>query len=92
MGGGDHGYLGLVLTNAEYATVTATTFLPPTYPATLTILTGPDQVQALNIREIHKDAKNAYYECKDAKKALQRHVQEAIEDKYLESLVEKTQN
>ena len=88
MGGEDRGYLGLVLTNAEYATVTATPFVPPPYPATLTIPAGTDQVQALNHREIHKDAKNAYYECKNVEKALQRHVQDAIEDKYLESLVD----
>ena len=56
--GGDHGYLGLVLTDAKYSTVTATPFVPPTYLATLKIPTGTDQVQALNLREIHKDAKN----------------------------------
>ena len=37
LGGGDHGYLGLVITNAEYTTVTATPFVPPTYHVTLTI-------------------------------------------------------
>ena len=74
LGGGDHGYLGLVLTDAEYATVTATPFVPPTYPATLKISTSTDQVQALNLWEIHKDAKNAYDECKNVEKALQRHV------------------
>ena len=37
LGGGDHGYLGLVLSTAEYATVSATPFTAPTYPATLTI-------------------------------------------------------
>ena len=89
LGGGDHWYLGLVLTNAKYATVTATLFVPPTYPASLTIPTGTDKVQALNLREIHKDAKNAYYERKNVERALQRHVQDAIEDKYLESLVDK---
>ena len=89
LGGGDHGYLGFVLTDAEYATVTSTPFVLPTYPATLTIPTGTDQVQALILQEIHKDAKNAYYECKNVEKALQRHVQDAIEDKYLESLVDK---
>ena len=89
LGGGDHGYLGLVLTDAKYATVTATPFVPPTYPATLTIPTGTDQVRALNLREIHKDAKSAYYKCKNVEKALQRHVQDVIEEKYLESLVDK---
>ena len=46
-----------------------------------------DQVQALNLREQYKDAKRAYYECKNVEKALQRHIQDAIEDKYPESLV-----
>ena len=46
-------------------------------------------MQGLNLWEIHKDAKNAYYECKTEEKALQRHVQDAIEDKYLELLVDK---
>ena len=87
LGGGDHGYLGLVITDAKYTTVTATPIVPPTYPATLTITAVTDQVQALNLWEIHKDTKNAYYECKNIKKALQRHVQDAIEDKYLKSLV-----
>ena len=53
----DHGYLGLVLTDAEYATVMATPFVPPTYPATLTTPTGTDQVKALNLQEIHKERK-----------------------------------
>ena len=59
------------------------------YPVTLTIPTGTDQVQALKLQEIHKDTKNAYCECKNVEKSLQRHVQDAIEDKYLESLVDK---
>ena len=32
--------------------------------------------------------KRAYYECKNVEKALQRHIQDAIEDKYLESLID----
>ena len=37
LGGGDHGYLGLVLTNPEYAAVSQTAFQAPKYPAALTI-------------------------------------------------------
>ena len=77
-----------MLTNAEYSTVTATPFVPPLYPAKLTITAGMDQVQALNLREIHIEGENVYYECKNVKKDLQRHVQDAVEGKYLESLVD----
>ena len=88
LGGGDHGYLGLVLTNGEYATVSTTAFTAPVYPGALTIPAGTDQVQALNLREQHKEEKRTYYECKNIEKALQRHIQDAIEDKYLESFVD----
>ena len=47
-----------MLNDAKYTTFTATPFVPPTYPATLTISTGTDQVQGLNLQEIHKYAKN----------------------------------
>ena len=88
LGGGDHGFLGLVLTDVEYATVSSTAFTAPAFPAPLTIPTGTDQVTALNLREMHKEQKRAYYECKNVEKALQRHIQDAIEDKYLKSLID----
>ena len=87
LGGGDHGHLGLVLDDPEYAAISATAFTAPPYPATLTIPTTVTQVEALNLREAHREAKRAYYECKNVEKALQRHIQDAIEDKYLETLV-----
>ena len=89
LGGGDHGYLGLVLTDVEYASITPTppVFVPPPYPPALVILAGTDPVAALTIREQHKHEKREYYECKNVEKALQRHVQDAIEEKFLESLV-----
>ena len=39
LGGGDHGYLGLVLTNAEYTSITPRppAFVPPNYPPNLVI-------------------------------------------------------
>ena len=88
LGGRDHRYLGLVLTDVEYTTNVNTLFVAPTFPTTLTIPAWSDQVTALNLREQHKDKKHAYYECKNIEKALQRHIQDAIKDKYLELLVD----
>ena len=53
LGGGDHGYLGLVLTNMEYASIqpTPTPFLAPVYPAALNIVAGTDPVVALSMKE-----------------------------------------
>ena len=89
LGGGDHGYLGLVLSATEYANITPSPppFIPPEYPAALDIPAGTTQVQAFQLKEAHKEAKKLYYECKNVEKALQRHIQDAVEPKYLESLV-----
>ena len=47
LGGGDHGYLGLVLTNAKYALVSATPFVAPGYHGTLNIPVKTTQVYTL---------------------------------------------
>ena len=54
LGGGDHGYLGLVLDDAEYASVPGTVpFVPPGYPPVLNIPAGATAVEALQLREDH---------------------------------------
>ena len=87
LGGGNHGYLGLVLSDAEYTSVSPTPFLAPAYPAPLNIPANATQVRAFELRNQHDDAKRKYYECKNVEKALQRFIQDAIEDKYLQHLV-----
>ena len=63
LGGGDHGYLGLVLTDAEYSKVCNTQFVAPNFPNTLTIPNGTDAAQALQLRENHKEEARQYREC-----------------------------
>ena len=87
LGGGDHGYLGLVLSDQEYATVSQTPFIPPAFPHPLNIPANATQVQAFERRTRHEEQKRKYYECKNVEKALQRFIQDAIEDKYLEHLI-----
>ena len=56
LGGGNHGYLGLVLSAPAYANVTGTTpFIAPTYPNPLVIPTTASAVEALSLREQHQD-------------------------------------
>ena len=57
------------------------------FPPPLVIPQGTDHVTALALCKQHTEDKRKYYECINVKKALQRHIQDAIEDKYLESLV-----
>ena len=57
LGGGNHGYLGLVLTDSEYARIlpTPTPFFPPNFPEALVAPVGTDAVQALTLYEAYKD-------------------------------------
>ena len=87
LGGGDHRYLGLVLDDPKYVLVSVIPFVAAEYPAVLTIPNSATQVEDLNLREAHKESKRAYYKCKNVEKALQRHIQDAIKDKYLDTLV-----
>ena len=90
LGGGNHGYLGLVLTDAEYGAIDGSPpqFVPPTFPPALTIPTGTDLVTAVHLREAHRQAIADYRECKNVERALLRHVQGAVEARYLDTLVD----
>ena len=89
LGGGDHGYLGLVLTDVEYANIAPTPrpFVAPAFPAPLTVPATATAVEAVNLRETHNERVRQYRECKNVEKALLRHIQGAVEDRYIEHLV-----
>ena len=87
--GGDHRYLGLILHNIEYASLSNVPFVAPQYPQPLQIPPGTHTVDALNLHEQYKEQKHAYFECKNVEKALHRHIQDDIEGKYLKTLVDK---
>ena len=63
--GSDHGYLGLVLSDAEYARITPTPapFVAPNYPAALVIPPTATAVEALHLRETHNEALRLHREC-----------------------------
>ena len=88
LGGGDYGYLGLILDDQEWAGISPIQFQVPNYPQHLVILPDTTQVGALALQEQHNKEKWVYYECKNVEKAPQWHIQDAIEDKCLESLID----
>ena len=93
LGGGNHGYLALVLSDEEYATIPNTEpFILPTYPPPLVIPNNATPIQALELKEAYTEQKRIYLECKNVEKALLRHIQEAIEDRYIEALVDEYTN
>lgn len=91
LGGGNHGYLGLVLTDAEYQAIpgvgAGNLFVAPAYPPALVIPLGTDPVAALSLRDFHKDAIQAYRECAQVEKLLCDHLQNSVERKYIDAYV-----
>ena len=90
LGGGDHGYLGLVLSDAEYERISPTpaAFVAPNFPGALVIDPAFTAMQAVQERESHNENVALYRECKNVEKALLRHIQTAVEEKYIEFLVD----
>ena len=86
LGGGDHGYLGLVLTAPEYTAVCPTAFTALNFPARLTLPATATAVEAAIARGERQDQIREYRECAEVENVLLRHIATAIEDRYIESL------
>ena len=90
LGGGDHGYLGLILADLEYMKIVPRPdrFDAPTWPGELVIDASATPVEAVHEKEKHRELMRVYRECKNVEKALLRHIQSAVEEKYIEHLLD----
>ena len=83
LGGGALGYLGLLLSPAEYIREEpGTPFIRPVNPGNLVIPPGTAQHAANRMQEDHAKALRIYCECIDVKDAMKKQVFEAIEPKF----------
>ena len=89
LGGGNHGYLGLYLSDAEYGRIlpTPTRFVAPAWPGQLVIDPAATAVEAVHAKEAHHEQMRIFRECKNVEKFLLRHTQTALEYKYIEPLI-----
>ena len=63
LGGGNHGYLGLVLKDAEYAIIRDTEpFEAPAYPGPLVMPNTATAIEALQLKDEHAEKKRLYLE------------------------------
>ena len=89
----NHGYLELVLTDEEYATIPNTQlFIPLHYPGPLVIPSNATPIEVLQLKDEYNEQKRLYLECKNIEKALLRHIQDALEDKYVVTLIDEYTN
>ena len=91
LGGGANGHLGLVLNDAEYATISGTPYVRPVHPGPLPALTGP-QYARQEAREDHKEAIRRFRESENVDKALKKQLAEAIPAFYLKRFRNPTTN
>ena len=75
--------------DVEYARInpTPTPFKAPAWPGVLTINPAATAVEAVHAKETHHEKMRVYRECKNVEKALLRHVQNALDHKYIEPLL-----
>ena len=86
LGGGNHGMLGLVLSEVEYALVSAVAFVREPYPGDLTFPTNTTNLQSKVIENVYKKRMSKYETCIGVEKALRQQIVKAIHEDWLEPL------
>ena len=87
LGGGTHGYLGLILSPAAYATIAATQFIEPIYPGQHPNV--PASTSAANTSTIvrrHTEDLRQWREFKNVNTALKNQLLSALNDIYIRAL------
>ena len=89
LGGGYHGYLGVYLSDVEYARINPkpTPFIASAWPGVLQIDAAAIAIDALHAKERHHKSMRLYRKYKYLERALLRHTQNALEFKYIEPLL-----
>ena len=88
LGGGAHGYLGLVKTANEYNRITGTNFLIPVRPPDLQIAQGTTGHESFRVQQEHYRRMEDYREYLEVSKALGRMIQTAIDHEYLQEFID----
>jgi hypothetical protein len=89
---GAHGHLALVLSDAQYALITAQPFVRPVFPGPLTIPAGTTAPMAVVLKEAHQESIRIFREVQGVEKALIQQIVQAVQAPYLASLRDRTSN
>ena len=84
LGGGAHGHLGMVITPATYAHLSATPWIDPVHPVSIVnIPAGTAQHQANHLRDIHQQELGRFQLADTVNTILTSQIRNAIEEDYL---------
>ena len=87
LGGGNHGYLGLILSPAAYATIAATQFVEPIYPGQHpNVLASTSAANTSTIVRRHTEDLRQWHEFKNVNTALKNKLLSALDDIYVRTL------
>jgi hypothetical protein len=86
LGGRSHGHLGIVLTPAQYALISATPFVVPAYPDPLVVPAGTVRNTANKLVRNHKEALRLFREVLGVTNALKQQISKAVDRTYLDAL------
>jgi hypothetical protein len=86
-GGGIHGHLGIIMTNAEYFVVATDVFLPPENPGpAATIVAGMTGVPITEMGRLHTTVTRTYRMYNNVDQEFKKMFIDAFEDQYLNAL------
>ena len=87
LGGGNHGYLGLILSPAAYATIAATQFVEPIYPGQHpNVPAGTSAANTSTIVRRHTEDLRQWREFKNVNTVLKNKLLSALDDIYVHAL------
>jgi hypothetical protein len=89
---GAHIHLLLVLSDAQYANLTAQPFIRPVHPGPLAIANGTTAPMATVMKEAHQEQLRIFREVQGVEKALIQQIVQAVQAPYLLSLRNQTSN
>jgi hypothetical protein len=89
---GAQGHLALVLSDAQYALLTAQPFVRPVHPGPLIIPAGTTGPAGIVLRDAHQEQQRLFREVQGVEKALKQQIVQAIEAPYLLSLRDRNSN
>ena len=88
LGGAAHGHLGLVLSAAQYALISATAFTRVVFPEPLAIPIGTTRLAADELERNHKEQVRIFREFSAVENALKTQLTKAIDSAYLSALLD----
>ena len=86
LGGGAHGHLGLVLAPAQYALLSPTPFVRPTFPASLVVPVGTTAVASSNMERTYKEDIRVFREVTGVENALKQQLTRAVDSAFLDTI------